>query len=162
VALWSSVGLWVDSHYTYKDLQPHSGVITAIDSVVTRVKDKPLFKEIQKQLIIKLHNGNQEFTILTTESFGYITTEIGEGDSIILFTKPKLCGIFGLKKDSDINHLIKDNKVIIDYADYKTKISGLYYVTFAFFIISVIVYVIKLRRRLWWDFAGHENARNVD
>ena len=157
VWFWFSVGLWVDSNYSEKNLKPHYGAITRMDSVITRVKDKPFFKEITKQLRITLNTqGDKVFTLLTTKDFGYVSSKVIIGDTVTLFTKPKVWGIFGLKKSSDINHLIKDEIVIINYQDYKKSISGFFYFTLAFAIILFIAYVVKLRKRLWWDFVGYK------
>ena len=94
--------------------------------------------------------------MLTTKDFGYVSSKVIIGDTVTLFTKPKVWGIFGLKKSSDINHLIKDEIVIINYQDYKKSISGFFYFTLAFAIILFIAYVVKLRKRLWWDFVGYK------
>ena len=38
VLLWFGISLWSDSTYTIKDLKPHAGTITGMDSVITKVK----------------------------------------------------------------------------------------------------------------------------
>ncbi|RYE39109.1 MAG: hypothetical protein EOP48_26175, partial [Sphingobacteriales bacterium] len=107
VWLWFSVGLYVDGTYKIEDLKPHNGVIEGLDSVIIRVKDKPLFKEVTKQLRLKLSSDNNVYTLQTTENFGNVVSKVNIGDTVTVFTKPKLLGIFGLKKASDINHLTK-------------------------------------------------------
>ena len=95
------------------------------------------------------------FTLTTTGDFGFITSKVQIGDAVAVYTKPKLWGIFGLKPASDINHLIKGREVIVNYNDYKTSISGFFYFTLLFSIILFIVYIVRLRKRLWWDFDGY-------
>jgi len=126
VWLWFSIGLYVDSSYSVEDLKPHNGTIERLDSLVVKVKDKPLFKEITKQLQVTLSPDNRLYTIETTETFGEVVSKISVGDEATIFTKPKLWGIFGLKKASVINHLTKGNEVVIDYLVYKSSISGFF------------------------------------
>jgi hypothetical protein len=133
-------------------LKPHPGVIERLDSAIIKVKDKPLFKEVTKQLQLQLSSDNNFYTLETTENFGNVISKLSIGDSVTVFTKPKLWGIFGLKKSSIINHLTKNKEVVIDYATYKSSISGLFYLTLTFSIILFIVYIVKLRNRIWWDF----------
>ena len=132
VWLWFSVGLYVDGTYTIEDLKPHNGVIEGLDSVIIRVKDKPLFKEVTKQLRLQLSSDNNVYTLQTTDNFGNIVSKVNIGDTVAVFTKPKLLGIFGLKKASDINHLTKGKDVVIDYTTYKSSISGFFYFTLIF------------------------------
>jgi hypothetical protein len=148
VSLWFTASLYVDSHYSVKDLKSHFGEIERLDSSIIRVKDKPLFKEITKQLQVTLSSDVNTYTIETTENFGEIVSKISVGDSVTIFTKPKLWGVFGLKKASIINHLKKNDEVIIDYLVYKRSISGLFYLTLTFSLILLIVYIIKLKKRL--------------
>ena len=120
VWLWFSVGLYVDGTYTIEDLKPHNGGIEGLDSVIIRVKDKPLFKEVTKQLRLQLSSDNNVYTLQTTDNFGNVVSKVNIGDTVAVFTKPKLLGIFGLKKASDINHLTKGKDVVIDYTTYKS------------------------------------------
>jgi hypothetical protein len=161
VWLWFSVGLYVDGTYTIKDLKPHNGVIEGLDSVIIRVKDKPLFKEVTKQLRLQLSSDNNVYTLQTTENFGYLVSKVNIGDSVTVFTKPKLWGIFGLKKAYDINHLTKDKEVVIDYTTYKSSLSGLFYLTLIFSLVLLVVYVVKLKKRIWWDFDGYKSAKSI-
>ena len=158
VWLWFSIGLYVDSNYTIADLKAHNGVIENIDSVIIKVKDKPLFKKVTKQLRLQLSSDNNVYTLETTENFGNMVSKVNIGDSVTLFTKPKLWGIFGLKKTSIISHLIKDKEVIIDYANYKSSISRLFYLTLVFSIVILVVYMVKLRNRIWRDFDGYKSS----
>lgn len=154
VWLWFSIGLWVDSNYSEKNLEVHYGVISKMDSVITRVKNKPLFKEVEKQLLVVLNSEKKTFTLLSTENFGFITSKVAEGDTVKLFTKPKVWGIFGLKKASEINHLIKSGTIVLNYEDYKKSISGMFYFTLTFSLTLIIVYIVKLRKRLYWGLGG--------
>ena len=161
VWLWFSIGLFLDGNYTIKDLKPHNGVVERLDSVIIKVKDKPLFKEVTKQLRLQLSSDNNVYTLETTENFVNVVSKVNIGDSVTVFTKPKLWGIFGLKKASVINHLTKDKGVVIDYTTYKSSISGLFYLTLIFSIVLLVVYVVKLRNRIWWDFDGYKSAKSI-
>jgi hypothetical protein len=161
VWLWFSIGLYVDGNYSVGDLKPHNGTIERLDSVIVSVKDKPLFKEVTKQLQLQLSADNKVYTLETTGNFGNVVSKIGIGDSVTVFTKPKLWGIFGLKKASVINHLTKDKEVVIDYATYKRSISGLFYLTLTFSLVLLVVYIVKLRNRIRWDFNGYKPAKSI-
>jgi len=156
IVLWLAIGLLVDFNYSVENLKGYYGSIVRLDSILTITKDKPLYKEITKELQLKLDSYSKVFTLSTTRDFGYITSKIYVGDYVTIYTKPKLWGIFGLKKGSDINHLTKAEDIIIDYKDYKTSIAGLYLLPLLFAIILFFVYITKLRKRIWWEFGGFE------
>ena len=161
VWLWFSIGLYVDSNYSIKDLKPHNGVLEGLDSVILKVKDKPLFKEVTKQLRLQLSIDNNVYTLETTENFGNIVSKVNIGDSVTIFTKQKLWGMFGLQKTSVISHLTKDKEVVIDYKTYKDSLSGLFYLTLSFSIVLFVVYTVKVRKRIWWDFGGYKSAKSI-
>jgi len=151
VWVWFTIGLFVDSSYSVNNLEAHSGVVIRLDSLITRVKNKPLYKEIDQELRLELNSASIIFTLTTTKNFGFISSRISEGDTVTVYTKPKLWGVFGLKKGSEINHLKKGDQVIVNYKDYKNSISGLSYLTLLFAVILMIVYIVKLRKRIIWD-----------
>jgi hypothetical protein len=161
VWLWFSISLYVDSNYSVRDLKPHNGEIESLDSSVIRIKDKPFFKEITKQLQVTLLSDLKTYTIETTGNFGEIISKISVGDSVTIYTKPKLWGIFGLKKATIINHMTKNNEIIIDYSSYKRSISGLFYLTLSFSLILIVVYIARLKKRLWWDFDGYKPEESI-
>ena len=147
VFLWFTMGILVDSNYDKKDLTSHIGQLVKIDSVITRVKDKPLFKEITKELRLTLDNEGNYFTSITTKNFGDITSQINVGDTVTIFTKSKLWGIFGMKKSSNISQLTKGDNVIIDFEKYKQSLSGLYILTLIASAGFFIFYYVRTRRR---------------
>jgi hypothetical protein len=147
IFLWVTIGILVDSNYNKKDLTSHIGQLVKIDSVITRVKDKPLFKEITKELRLTLDNEENYFTTITTKDFGDITSQIKKGDTVTIFTKSKLWGIFGMKKSGDISQLTNGNNVIIDFEKYKQTLSGLYILTLIASVGFFIFYYVRTRRR---------------
>jgi len=161
VWLWFSISLYLDSNYSVANLKPHFGQIERLDSSIVRVKDKPFFKEVTKQLQVTLSYDFNTYTIETTEHFGEIVSKISVGDSVTVFTKPKLWGIFGLKKATIINHLTKNDEVVIDYSLYKQSISGLFYLTSIFSLVLLLIYIVKLKKRLWWDFDGYKSKKGI-
>ena len=122
--------------------------------MITRVKNKPFFKETTKELRIILNTEEQYFTLITTGSFGNITTRIEVGDTITIFTKPRVWGIFGLKRARDISQLTKKDAVILNFANYKRSISFLFILPFIFSIIVLIVYVVRTTKRYHLDIVG--------
>lgn len=145
--LWFTLGLLVDSNYRFTNLTKYSGCLIKIDSVITRVKDKPLFKEITKELRLTLDNETGYFTSITTTDFGEITSNISMGDTLNIFTKNKIWGIFGMKKARDISHLTKGSTVLIDFKKYQQSLSGLFIFTLIFSISFLMSYIVRTRRR---------------
>jgi hypothetical protein len=152
VFLWMAIGIWVDIHYSLKDLKPHYGEVVQLNNVIRKVTDKALFKEVERELHIKLDSDNQTYTFITTKDFDSIISSFSIGDSITLYTKPKKWGIFGLKKNSAINHLTIHGKIIIDYSKYKKSIAGMEYMVLIFSIGVFIFYISRLKKRLREDF----------
>ena len=101
VCAWFSISLLVDLNTKITDLIPHTGKVILIDSVITKVIDKPLFKQITRELRLKINTEPQYFTSITTVSFNDVTSKIKMGDTVTIFTKPKLLNFFGLKKSND-------------------------------------------------------------
>ncbi len=147
VFVWFTISLIADENYEQNNLTRHTGYLVKIDSGVTKNKNKLLFKETTKMLLLKLNTEQVYFTSISTNSFGYITSKIATGDSVIIFTKPKLWGIFGLKKSNDISQLTKGKVTVIDFKKYKQSISGLFVLTLIPAIVFLIVYYIRTRKR---------------
>ena len=145
--LWFTIGLIVDKNYHFQDLNKHNGKIVKIDSVIVKIKNKPFFKEITKELRLSIDKGETYFTTLTTKDFGYITTNIFIGDTVDIYTKTRLWGIFGMKQERNLSHLTKGSKVLIDYDGYKKSLSGIYILTLIVSIGFFIFYFVRLKRR---------------
>ena len=155
VFLWFTIGLLVDSNYRFDDLSIHKGQLVKIDSVITRVKDKPLFKEITKELRLTIDTDDNYFTSITTKDFGYITSYISIGDTVNIFTKKKLWGIFSMKKARDISHLTKGDAVIVDFEKYRQSLSGVFLITLVAAIGFFIFYYLRTRRRYIFDILSN-------
>ena len=155
VFLWFTIGLLVDSNYNFQNLDKHSGQLIGIDSVITRVKDKPLFKEITKELRLTIDTDNKYFTSITTKDFGYITRNISIGDTINIYTKKKLWGVFGMKKARDISHFTKGDTVIVDFEKYQNSLSGVFLITLGATIGFFIFYYLRTRRRYIFDIQNN-------
>jgi hypothetical protein len=145
--LWSLISLLVDGNYRLKDLTKHSGQLAKIDSVITRVKNKPLFKETTKELRLTLDNEKDYFTSITTKDFGGITSKISIGDTVTIFTKNKLWGIFGMKQARDISHFTIGNIVLIDYENYRQTIPVISIISLAGSIGFFIFFYVRTRQR---------------
>jgi len=96
------------------DLDKYVGVFLSCDSVVTKVKDKPLFKQVTQRLDIKLENSPYNFTIKTTDNFSYITSQISKGDTVNIWTKTNKEKVRQTNYVS-INHLVFKDKIIVDF-----------------------------------------------
>lgn len=137
VFLWFSIGSLVDYNYRLEDLSKHSAKVIEIDSVITKSVDKPLHKSVTKELRLAIDTEPNYFTAITKKDFGYITNFISIDDTVQIFTKKKVWGIFGLKKANDISHLIKGDTIVVDFEAYRQRSSGFFFLSliaaFAFF-----------------------------
>jgi len=96
------------------DLDKYVGVFLSCDSVVIKVKNKPLFKQITQRLDIKLENSPYNFTITTTDNFSYITSQISKGDTVTIWTKTNEDKAYQTNNVS-INHLVYKDKILVDF-----------------------------------------------
>jgi hypothetical protein len=96
------------------DLDKYVGVFSKCDSAVTKVKDKPLFKQVTQRLDIKLENSPYNFTITTTEDFAYITSKINKGDTLNIWTRTSKEKVIQTNNVS-INHLVYKDKILVDF-----------------------------------------------
>jgi hypothetical protein len=158
VWLWFAVSMLVDVNYNFHNLHPHKGEVTEIDVAITRIKNKLLYKDTTRELRISLVNEPQYFTISTTNNFDDITETLVVGDTVTVYTKDKLLGIFGYGNSQHIAHLVKHptNQMLIDFRKKQQSISSIVFLPVLATIIFLIWYIIKLRRRLWWDLGGYE------
>ena len=129
------------------DLDKYVGVFSSCDSVITKVKDKPLFKQVTKRLDIKLQNSPYNFTLTTTDNFGYISSQISEGDTINIWTKTNKEKVSQTNNVS-INHLIYKDKILVDF-------DSTFAVTPSLIIFSLVPafgfliwYYFRIRKRL--------------
>ena len=129
------------------DLDKYVGVFSSCDSVITKVKDKPLFKQVTKRLDIKLQNSPYNFTLATTDNFGYISSQISEGDTINIWTKTNKEKVSQTNNVS-INHLIYKDKILVDF-------DSTFAVTPSLIIFSLVPafgfliwYYFRIRKRL--------------
>lgn len=154
VFLWFSISLYVDSSFKISNMINHTGRVEHITNVITKVKNKLFFKETTRELQLKLNTEEDYFTSITTKSFKNIVSGIKVGDTVTIFTKPKIWGIFGLKRTRDISQLTKNGTIVINYATYKRRISGLFILTFIFSFILFIVYFVRINKRYHLDIVG--------
>lgn len=147
VVLWLSLGLFVDSKIDDKRLVSHTGRIIQIDSVITSVKDKPFFKQVTKELHLTIEGEPDYFSSITTENFGSILQQVKYGDTVTIYTKPKIWMIFGLKENNDITKLKKGETLILDYKKYKQDASLMIYFALPFSIGLLILYFVRIKRR---------------
>ena len=96
------------------DLDKYVGAFSSCDSVVTRVKNKPFFKQVTQRLDVKLENSQYNFTIITTDNFGYITSQLSKGDTISIWTKTSKEKV-NQTNNVSINHLVYKNKILVDF-----------------------------------------------
>lgn len=96
------------------DLDKYVGVFSDCDSVVVKVKDKPLFKQVTQRLDIKLEELPYNFTITTTDNFEYITSQLSKGDTVTIWSKTS-AEMARQTNNVSINHLVYKGKTIVDF-----------------------------------------------
>ena len=72
MALWLSI----ETILPLNSLTKTTGIVTRMDSVITRVKNKPIYKQIDKELRISLDNQSNYYTVSTSTDFGFIISKI--------------------------------------------------------------------------------------
>ncbi|MET0392181.1 MAG: hypothetical protein ABW019_03530 [Chitinophagaceae bacterium] len=158
--LWLSISLLADSTGSKSDLVPHTGRISRIDSVIVSEKGKPFSTIITRELRIGMDNEAGYFTIVSSDGFGDIVSRINPDDSITIYTKRKLWGIFGLKSERDICELQKGDKVIVSYEMCKRSISGQFILTLALSLGLLIYYFHRAEIR-YWLLKRYPDSRSV-
>ena len=129
------------------DLDKYVGVFSSCDSVITKVKDKPLFKQVTKRLDIKLQNSPYNFTLTTTDNFGYISSQISEGDTINIWTKTNKEKVSQTNNVS-INHLVYKDKILVDFASTFAVTPSLIIFSLVPAFGFLIWYYFRIRKRL--------------
>lgn len=129
------------------DLDKYVGVFSSCDSVVIRVKNKPLFKQVTQRLDIKIENSPHNFTLTSTDNFGYITSQLNKGDTINIWTKTNIEEVYKTNNVS-INHLVYKDKVLVDFDTKFAVTSGLIIFTLVPAFGFLIWYYIRIRKRL--------------
>ena len=129
------------------DLDKYVGIFSSCDSVVTKVKDKPLFKEVTQRLDLKLENSPYNFTITTTDNFGYITSKVHTGDTINIWTKTYKEKASQTNNVS-INHLVYKGKIIVDFDRTFAVTSSLIIFSLVPAFGFLIWYYFRIKKRL--------------
>lgn len=99
------------------------GTVSVIDSVVTQVKNKPLFKEVTQELRISLMRKENYFTVSSTSGFSAITSKIKPGDHVAIYSDVPMHKWF-LGESPRIYQLEKNGQIIISFDAYQKKMTG--------------------------------------
>lgn len=111
------------------------GTVASMDSVITRVKNKPLYKRVDKDLRIHLLEDEHFFKVSSSKGFGFITSKIKIGDEVVIYTDPPFESfLFG--KSRRICHLGHNGETIIDFRKEKKS----YYPSVAILVISTLAF----------------------
>lgn len=158
VWLWFTVTMLVDMNTDFKYLHPHTGQVTDIHIAITRLKNKPLYKDTTRELRIALADEDQYFTLSTKTNFDDLMAILKQGDTATVYTKEKVLGIFGFGDDQTITHLVKHptNEVLVDFEKKQQNYSSFVWMPALATIGFLIWYIVRVRKRLWWDLGGYE------
>ena len=140
-------------NYDFQKLHPHTGKVSDIQTVITKLKNKPFYKDTIRELQIRLVNNTQYFTISTHSNFNDITRTISKGDTVTIYTKDKVFGIFGYGNPQTIAHLVKTstNKILIDFHEKQQSFASIIILVvlanlISFFALSLIIFQHDTRR----------------
>ncbi|HKO81959.1 MAG TPA: hypothetical protein VJU78_16245 [Chitinophagaceae bacterium] len=150
VWLWFTVSSIVDKTTGLSQMKQHMGELNRAEIVITKIKNKPLFKDTTREIRLYLVNSESYFTITTNNDYRPILSELYQGDNILtIYTKQKLFGIFGFGDEKKVNHLQRGNKTIVDYSKHQRSMSAIVWLTGLATIGFTVAFVIRLRKRLY-------------
>ena len=111
------------------------GTVASIDSVITRVRNKPLYKRVDKDLRIHLADEEHFFKVSGSKGFHFITSKIKIGDKIIIYADPPFESfLFG--KSRRMCQLEHNGETIIDFRKEKKS----YYPSVAILVVSTLAF----------------------
>lgn len=111
------------------------GTVVSMDSVIIRVKNKPLYKRVDKDLRIYLVDEEHFFKVSSSNGFNFITSKIKIGDHVIIYADPPLESfLFG--KSRRICQLEHNGDTIIDFLEEKKS----YYPSIAILVVSTLAF----------------------
>jgi hypothetical protein len=118
------ISLWLTAFVLtpISSLTKVSGTIARIDSVITRVKNKPFYKQVDKDLRLFLNNQSNFYKVSTSSDFGYITSKIKVGEQITLYTNPAPIDYMSFRMNNRIYHLEYKGETIIDFESHKRSL----------------------------------------
>jgi hypothetical protein len=156
--IWFTTSMLVEINYDFKKLHRHTGEVTNIQVAITRIINKPLYKDTTRQLQIGLAGETQYFSLSGKTDFEQVMKALAEGDSATVFTKDKVAGIFGYGDDHTIAHLVKHptNQILIDFIKRQRSGASVILLPPLLAIILLAWYIVKVRRRIWWELGGYE------
>jgi hypothetical protein len=129
--------MWLTSRVLtpLNNLERVAGTVASMDSVVTRVKDKPLYKRLDKELRIYLSSRPN--------------SKVRVGDEVVIFTNPPFeTFIFG--KSDRICQLEHNGEKIIEFKEQNEK----YYPSIALLLTATIGFFI------WYFYTRRKAAAN--
>ncbi len=147
--IWFTISLTLDQWYGFSDLKRESGVVKELQYEITKLVNKPLFKDTTCEVRIKLAGHRDVYSILAKCSNDIVASNVFVGDSIIIHTRGESkWGILSLTKTSRILNLSKGNLTLVDYRNIKRSQENMNIFTGVAAIVFLILYIIKLRKRL--------------
>lgn len=155
--MWVSLNMLVDVNTDFKKLHPHTGQVSDMYVVITRIINKPLYKDTTRELRIALMGEPQYFTLSSKSTFDDITTTVHKGDTVTIYTKEKALGLLGFGNEHSIAHLVKHpiKQVLVDFNEKQQYYNSFFWLPILITAGSLIWYIIKVRKRLWWELGGY-------
>lgn len=150
--LWLTISLVVDEHYLMGDLQKHTGRYVDAQIIITRIKNKPLFKDTTREVQLRLHNYPWYFTASPLDqNLNDIVRELSPDDALSIYTKNKKLGVFGWGSAFRVAHMVNEEtgKVVIDYNKARKRAARMKYMSGLAAVIFTIWYIYKVRHRLY-------------
>lgn len=151
--VWLAISIIVDANYDITELVSHKGRLEKVSIIVTGLKSKPLFKDTTRELRITIDNNPGYFSISSKEDLSIIEGSLFIGDSVSVFTKKKVLGIFGYGGSRSIFHLVSltRKRIIIDYNERKRSSYSVSFLVVFAALFFITWYITKVRKRLYWE-----------
>lgn len=156
----ASLFLWysVDSFYSYRmretQLIPHLGKIIFLDTLTAKSKEDTRIYGKGSTLIVRIDKESETLfnlnVIPNSKKTKYLLSNIKTGDSVNIFTQPRLFdGTFVRNKSTRIEKLTKGNKLIIPFNSTISDQVNFNFLTFSLIIsiLFLILYFYKVIRK---------------
>jgi hypothetical protein len=148
VCLWFTVSLVITQVAELEDLKVQSGEITNSQIVITRLKNKLLYKDTTREMRLFLNESLDYFVISGKDRFDNLDS-LYVGDQVRIYTKDQVWGIFGFGHRT-ILHMerIADHKLFVDFNKRQTSNRNLWLITGIATLAFSLWYMSNIMRRM--------------
>lgn len=151
--LWLTISLITDEYYDFSRLTKYTGLYEKSSIVITKIINKPLYKDTTRELRLWLRGEALPFNISRYQDLDKVLGGFYTIDTLSVYTKNKTFYIFGSGGPRQIVHMrnerTKEN--IIDFRKAQTSAGNVKYLTGIFTVAFIIWYTVRVSQRLYWE-----------